>query len=271
MSPPRRQESDRPDVAALSAARAATLSSADPVAGVPGPGHWLVSEWAPVGLFSLKVSTATSSVGRTLVVPTPYAIKMACVDAAFRAGLPDADCAALLVALAPVEVRIRPPAAAAVTHTIVKVRQEPKKATPGEPYISSVAYREVVHHAGSWLWAFDLAAADNVFADRLVRCLPRVNYVGKRGSFVQFLGFERRTELDASFTAVYDEMNGFTMPPAWHIQPLDDFGPEATLGVLSSYSPAPARRDRHRVFRSTIIPLGLASSGPGFSEYRAEL
>lgn len=250
-------------------ARAVALGSPDAVAGVPGPGRWLVAKYAPVGLFSLKVSAATSSVGRTLLVPTPYAVKMACVDAAFRAGLSDDDCAALLAALAPVEVRLRPPPAAVVTHTIIKIRQEPKKPSPALPYISNVAYREVVHHAGTWLWAFDLAAGDEVLAERLARCLPHVNYVGKRGSFIQFLELGRQSELDASFTAVYDLVNGFSMPPAWHVQSLDDFGPEASLDVLSTYSATSAKRDRHRIFRNTIIPLGLASAGPGFTEYRS--
>jgi hypothetical protein len=169
-----------------------------------------------------------------------------------------------------VAVRIRPPAAAVVTHTIVKVRQEPKRPEPLEPYISNVAYREVVHHDGTWLWALDLAAGDVVLAERLAACLPRINYVGKRGSFVQFLGLSRRSEIDASFTQPYDPAAGFIAPPAWHVQALDDFGPEADLNALSSYSSAKPQRDRHRVFPTSIVPLGLRNTGPGFSEYRAQ-
>ena len=45
----------------------------------------MVAKYLPTALFSLKTSQATSSVGRTLVVPTMYAIKMALVDAGFRA------------------------------------------------------------------------------------------------------------------------------------------------------------------------------------------
>lgn len=263
----------RPTAAAsadVRAARADELSRPDPVAGVPGPGQWLLAEFAPVGLFSLKTSQATSSVGRTLVVPTPYSIKMACVDAAFRAGWSDADCATLLESLVGVEVRIRPPSSAVVTHTIVKIRQEPKKPSPELPYISNVAYREVVHHAGRWLWAFDLAAGDDRLAERLVATLPHVRYVGKRGSFVQFLGFGRAEQLDDTFTAPIVPGEGFSIRSAWHVQQLDDFGPDATFARLSTFSAERARRDRDRMFTTTVIPLGLVRSGPGFSEYRNE-
>jgi hypothetical protein len=256
--------------AAARAARVEALGQPDPVAGVPGPGRWLLAEFAPVSLFSLKTSQATSSVGRTLVVPTPYAMKMACVDAAFRAGLRDDVCAQFLEQLVGVDVRVRPPTTAIVTHTIVKIRQEPKKPSPELPYISSVAYREVVHHAGRWWWAFDLAARDDLLAERLVTTLPHVRSVGKRGSFLQFLGLERVEELDETYTSPIVPGEDFRIAAAWHVQQLDDFGPGATFNSLSTYSGARAQRGRDRIFTATMIPLGLVRSGPGFSEYRDE-
>ena len=45
---------------------------------------WLIAEYQPVSLFSLKNSLATSSGGKSLLVPTPYAFKMALLDAACR-------------------------------------------------------------------------------------------------------------------------------------------------------------------------------------------
>ena len=49
--------------------------------------RWLVFQYAPAALFSLKSSRATSTVGKTLLTPTPYAVKMAFLDAALRHGL----------------------------------------------------------------------------------------------------------------------------------------------------------------------------------------
>lgn len=256
--------------AEVRAARLVTLQQTAPVAGIPGPGRWLVAEYQPTALFSLKISLATSSVGKTLVVPTPYSIKMAFVDAAFRAGLTDAECAALLQSLAEIDVRVAPTDAAAVTHTFVKVRQESRKGDPLRPYDSTIAYREVAHHHGRWLWAFDLARGDDAFAERLVQVAPHVGYVGKRGSFVQFLGIRRLSELSDRFTQPVQNEQPWSPPPRAHVVALDDFGPEADLDTLSSFTDRSPKRDRHRKFVDTIVPVGLVNTGPGFSEYRRD-
>lgn len=232
-----------------------------------GMGRWLVIEYAPTALFSLKISLATSSVGKTLLVPTPYAIKMALVDAAFRKGLSDDDCAGFLRSLVGVDVRISPPAASVVTHTFVKIRQEPHGgSSPGLPYISNIAYREVVYHQGTWRWAFDMDIGGDTLAERLVLLAPYVSYVGKRGSFIQFKGMHRSSELDGSYTRL--PIAGESWPIQSHVVPLDDFGLEANLEVLSTFSASSAKRDRHRKFDHTIVPQGIVNTGPGFTEYR---
>jgi hypothetical protein len=252
------------------AERAEVLNQdASTVAGAAGPGRWLVCRYIPTTPFALKMSQATSSVGKTLLVPTNYAIKMALVDAAFRMGLADERCAAVLRSLVMVDVRVAPPPHAVVTHTFVKIRQEPKKADPLRPYGSSIAYREIVCYAGEWQWAFDLAGCDEALTALLSDLLAHVCYIGQRGSFVQLMGSERQPELGIEFTQPQAEA-GFVMPERWHIAQLDDFGPEASLEVLSTYSGQQAKRDRHRRYVQTIVPLGLVNTGPGFSEYARE-
>lgn len=256
-----------PEVVADSLAR---LQSPEPVAGVPGPGRWLVVDYQPTALFSLKVSLATSSVGKTLVIPTPYSIKMAFVDAAFRAGLSDEDCAHLLTSLVNVDIRVAPSRRTVVTHTFVKVRQEPHGGSrPNLPYIPNIAYREVAYCHDVWRLAIDLASGDDALAQWLVRLAPHVSYFGKRGSFVQFTGIQRLSELDLSFTQPTDR-DTWQLPARHHVVPLDDFGPEASLEILSSYSEKRASRDRHRRFVHTVVPVGVTNTGPGFSEYSAE-
>jgi hypothetical protein len=230
------------------------------------PGAWLVARYAPVSLFALKASYATSSVGTTLVTPTPYAVKMALVDAAFRAGRADAECAQLLSALREVEVRLAPPDAV-VTHTFAKIRQEPKEQKPDEVYISSIAYRELASQHGELHWALGVAP-DTPLAAELEALLPLVRYIGKRGGFIQFLGAEwRHGRLGPRFTAPVHQ-GELPVPARSHVVPLDDFGPEASLEVLSSFSEKPAKRDRHRRFVETVVPLGRVRAGAGFTEYR---
>ncbi len=251
-------------------ARLQVLEKGAPAAGIAGPGRWLVAQYSPAAPFSLKLSLATSSMGKTLLVPTPYAIKMSLIDAGFRAGLQQSYCGELLRVLVETDVRIAPPSEAVVTHTFVKVRQEPKKSTPGEPYISTIAYREVVHYNGSWQWAFDLAAGDDTLAQRLVDLLPHVSYIGKRGSFIQFMGLTRRQELGNDFTQPVQMAASWSPPPRAHIVPLDDFGPEADLETLSSFTTKRPKRGQHRRFVDTIVPIGIVNSGPGFTEYRRD-
>lgn len=255
----------------------AELATVAPIGGVAGPGRWLVLRYWPTALFSLKASMATSSVGKSLLVPTAYAVKMALVDAAFRGGLAEAECGELLEALASVEVRIAPPEAAVVTHTFVKIRQEPKVSNPLRPYLPSIAYREVVYHHGIWRWAFDLAPLGRALSERIVFLAPRISYIGKRGSFIQFDGFERVVDITSEYTLPLPPVEAsatatpraWEMPPLWHPAVLDDFGPEASLEVLSTYSPVRPKVGKHRKYVQALVPLGVVSSGPGFTEYRA--
>src|SRR6266849_10678855 len=136
--------------AAVALDRITELSRDSPIGDVSGPGRWLVAEYQPTTLFSLKTSQATSSVGVTLVIPTPYAIKMAFVDAAFRFGLNNEDCAKFLSSLANVDVRVSPAALGVVTNTFVKVRQETRDGDPLRTYGPSIAYRELVYLNGNW-------------------------------------------------------------------------------------------------------------------------
>ena len=62
-----------------------------------------------------------------------------------------------------------------------------------ERFDCEVRYRD---RRGEWRWAFDLSAGDDLLARRLVHLAPHIAYVGKRGSFVQFLGLERVQDLD---------------------------------------------------------------------------
>ncbi|HLG74486.1 MAG TPA: hypothetical protein VK009_29045 [Chloroflexota bacterium] len=232
-------------------------------------GRWLLARFLPCSLFSLKLSFATSSVGKTSLIPTPYAIKMALVDAAFRLGDSEAEANELMHRLREIEVRISPPKRSVVTNTFIKVRQEPKGPTAEEPYISGIAYREFAWHAGVWTWAFHIRREGDDCVQQLERLLPHISYIGKRGSLIQFVGLEHTPALDDSFSQPLKQDQSWTLAGNAQLLMLDDFGPEADLEVLNSFSRGKqVRRERHRRFVETIVPLEVVSSGPGFAEYR---
>jgi hypothetical protein len=248
------------------------LAQPDVIAGIPGPGRWLAFVYEPTALFSLKTSRATSTVGKTLLTPTPYAAKMAFVDAALRHGLTD-DPDALVRWLSVAQLRIGLPEEACVTGTIQKVRQESraedrKKNPEIPPYKPTIALREIVHYWGSMVLAFDLATCVHGLAELLVRAAAAVNYLGKRGSFLQFSACRRRLTLDASFTQPVDRFDG-ELPAACHLAILDDFGPGATFEALNTFSAARVVRGVHRVFVETVVPLGVQNVGPGYVQYSA--
>src|SRR5215813_6047911 len=99
------------------------MTVAAPERVTPERNRWLVFRYAPVALFSLKMSRATSTAGKTLLIPTPYAVKMAFLDAALRHGLTGAP-DDFVKGLAKASLRIGVPHHACVTATIQTVRQE---------------------------------------------------------------------------------------------------------------------------------------------------
>ena len=235
-------------------------------------GRWLVFRYSPAALFSLKMSRATSTAGKTLLTPTPYAVKMAFVDAALRHGLTQ-DPAGLVRNLARSNLRIGVPQQACVTGTIQRVRQErrdvERKRNPELPlYRGNIAMREVVHYQGAVRLAFDVETCSPDLIALVIEVAPAINYLGKRGSFVQYLDCVRQTDLDSTFTQPVDDHNGGL--PAWgHRAMLDDFGTRASFEALNSFSDSEVQSGIHRKFVETIVPLDVCNVGPGFVHYSA--
>lgn len=231
--------------------------------------RWLVFQYAPIALFSLKSSRATSTAGKTLLTPTPYAVKMAFLDAALRHGLTQ-DPEALVRWLAGAVLRIGVPRHACVTGTIQTIRQEIRdgerrrnRALP--PYRASIAMREFVHYQGTIRLAFDLETCSPELGALLLQTAPAINYLGKRGSFIQYLSGATQGALDASFTRPID---GDDSAPGQRAT-LDDFGLKVSFAALNSYTATPVRADTDRRFVETAIPLRVYNSGPGFVHYAA--
>src|SRR5580704_1074909 len=233
--------------------------------------RWLVFRYRPVALFSLKSSRATSTAGKTLLTPTPYAVKMAFLDSALRQGLTE-DPDSLVRWLAGASVRIGVPEHACVTGTIQSIRQETRdverKRKPSlSPYRASIGMREFVHYSGVISLAFDLDTCPPDLIGLLLYVAPAINYLGKRGSFLQYLGGTRQAALNSTFTLPVDEI-GTTLGTPGHRAMLDDFGPRASFDALNSYTQTGVQRGVHRRFVQTLVPLEVHNSGSGFVHYR---
>jgi hypothetical protein len=158
-----------------------------------------------------------------------------------------------------------------VTGTIQGIRQETRDAERGRkpdlpPYRSSIAFREFVHHQGPIALAFDLKTCSPDYVPLLLQAAPAINYLGKRGSFVQYLSGAWQPRLDSTFTMAVHGANERSARSGQRAV-LDDFGPGASFEKLNSFAPTEIRRGVDRKFVETIVPLQVYNSGPGFVHY----
>lgn len=229
---------------------------------------WLMAEYEASALFTLKPATATASGGKTLLVPTPFAIKMALLDAACRLeGRAIAEKAWQW--LGGLTVALRPAPAVVVNNTFTKVLKPRRgEARPGSKHAGyfqqTINYREYAHLAGTFAIALQLT--DDADPDRLARWLAQVNYLGKRGSFIQLQGVpEIVDELPEGFIVIDKQLPSFDLGAV--LTQLDDVGEGLSFERANIYSGKSIKLGEHRVLRHVALPYRLVASSRGYSHY----
>lgn len=235
-----------------------------------GKDQWLLVCYLPTALFSLRMTHATSKGGKTLLVPTPYAVKLAFIDAGFRIG--DRDLAVTLLHwLKGREVRFRPPEHCIVLNTFTKIKQE-KRGAPKGIYESTIAYREYCYYRGELTIAIGVGGLEAKQIEVIKKVAAHVNYLGKRGSFMQFMGTEDVDILPEGFThPTHDPM----IRPGLYAKSsfLDDFGKDALADKglfdrISTYGKGTVSLGKHRILVPTLLPYRLVRSSRSFSHYQ---
>jgi hypothetical protein len=236
---------------------------------------WVLAEYLPTTLFSLRPATATTSGGKSLIVPTPFAIKMALLDAAIRTqGL--AAARAAFPAIRAVQIAIRPPAQIVINSTFMKILRlkeiktkaseksaaiEEAQANHQWPFQKTIAYREYVQFGGPLALAFL-----GMSLEELSPLLLQLSYLGKRGGFMQLrrppIGAESRpggyTDLTESPPDSF---------PLGVLQLMDDFGADMTFDHADIYNAKPIRLGKERVLRHIVLPYRMARSSRSFTLY----
>ncbi|HSH78471.1 MAG TPA: hypothetical protein VLA19_08065 [Herpetosiphonaceae bacterium] len=236
---------------------------------------WTLADYQPVTLFSLKSAGATSSGGRTLLTPTAFSIKMALLDAALRTRGREIG-QILWSEIRDLRISIALPAAIAVVNTFTKIVR-PKKNGPSEdrgtglitPFGSTIAYREYVHYGGVLGIGFQTAAGAALPPD-LENLLPQVNYLGKRGSFLQLQAPPRMVQDDevrddTHWVLLTSDQTSFAMRGT--LQLLDDCTPALTFQHADIYSGKRIMLGKERVLRHIVLPYELTRSSRSFSLY----
>lgn len=231
---------------------------------------WLIATYRPVGLFSLKHGEATSTGGKSLLIPTPFAIRTALVDAALRTqGRAMAEEAVRLVK--DLKLALKPPQYAAVSGLFAKVLRPERPDSPKAQerfFQKTIAFREYVH----WWGNLGLAFSGPEGALRCVETwLPHITYLGKRGSFIQLAGPPEWTEnLPDGFLVLEPRQPDAQGFPLGVVQRVDDWGPTMTWPALNVFDATKIRLGKERIRYDVPTPYSLRQSGRGFTLYVLE-
>lgn len=237
---------------------------------------WLIARYQPTSLFSLKHGDATSTGGKSLLVPTPFAIRMALLDAAIRTeGIAAGPRA--FERIKSLRLGIKPPSHAAVASIFVKVLKPEREAEArGRAMAQTIAFREYVHLAG------ELALAFGGEDEALVAIRPwlmQVNYFGKRGSFYQLLAPPQRVaaesgELPEGFLPFpgHDLLSG--KPPSSFplglIQRVDEWGESLRFEQANIYNRNGKTKinvGKERIRADVILPYRMVRASRGMALY----
>lgn len=253
---------------------------------------WMTTRYLSVAPFSLKPATSTSSGGKTLLAPTPYAIKMALLDTAIRSwGLAEGE--HLFPFLRDLHIAIDLPHDLVVMKGFNKIRRpveskdaQKKDETREEfekrlaeklaerreqgqyPLYSTIAYREYVFYRDPFTLALASYDEEMMFST-LPFLLPRINYFGKRGGFVQALEAPRKQEelSTAQFIELTSSEHGaFYLRGT--LQMLDDCGQSLTFQRANIYSSERVTLTKERIVRHVVLPYQLQRSSRSYSWYQ---
>ncbi|GCF11252.1 hypothetical protein [Dictyobacter arantiisoli] len=238
----------------------------------------ITAQYQPVSFFSLRPANATSSGGKTLLVPTPFAIKMALLSTAIQSrGLAEGE--RLFPFLRDLDLFLEPPQELIILKSFSKIRRElkdknnPEKAQRARdekefPLQPTIAYREYVNYRGSLQLACQLDES-NPLVEILPDLLLQINYLGKRGGFLQILESPQYSDKSPAGDFVH------LTAPIMHtysthgtLQMLDDCGAQLTFDKANIYSTAKIVLHKDRILRHIVLPYEQIRSSRSYSWYQ---
>lgn len=235
---------------------------------------WQVAKYSSTTLFSLRPYNATTSGGKTLVTPTPFAFKMALLDVAIRVYGKEAS-ERWFPYLRDLKIAARLPDYLIVNNTFVKILRPHKggpKDTTGTglkgPMGNTIAYRELVHFGGAVEIAVKLRADGKNESLPLSDLLIQIHYLGKRGGFMQIIETIEQEDMPVGFTLLNPEpgqpfqVNGL-------LQMLDDCGPKMTFAHADvfNHQDISLNKPNGRIPLPVILPYRPIKSSRGFTLY----
>lgn len=215
--------------------------------------------YVPTSLFSLKDSNSTNSGAKSLLLPSPYAIKMAILNQAITIGgelelLETKKSEAFrYVRDAKIGFYIENESYFCVNNSFVKIL---KPAREGGGFGQTVAFREYIYMSNPLEIIFEVGNEEQ--KKYLKKYLHKISYFGKRGCFFQFVQYN-----DEPNEANVIEFNAQNLISGI-IQEYDDFDSKNIFENVNTFSSNSTKRKKI-LFQ---IPVHSLSSSKSFRIYR---
>jgi len=226
---------------------------------------WLEFVYQPTALFSLKSSDATNSAAKSLLIPSPYSVKMALLNAICTfESIETAN--EYFELIRDMEIQFALPKYVAVNNCFIKIiKKDDHPKTPEDLFKSTVAFREFVYFSGELKLAVRLSNESYEDQTDFLKCyFSKVNYFGKRASFFQLVHMPKEPILDLP-KEYSREINDKTFGDgrAKILMKVDDFGEDVDFENVSTFS---GKRTK-RMTRIIFLPLKMIKSNKNFTVF----
>jgi CRISPR/Cas system-associated protein Cas5 (RAMP superfamily) len=206
----------------------------------------------PTALFSLRDSNSTSSGAKSLLLPSPYAIKMAFLSQAISIGGEDFNKRSdLFCIVRDAKISYRIEGYFCVNNCFIKIQRQ----KDNNPFKPTVSFREYVFINGNIEFIFDVEKFEDIIF--MKKYLYAINYFGKKECFFQFIEYK-----DIPSEPNVKEFDSEHLYPGI-IQEFDDFNHSLYFDNVNSYSETKTKRDKCIL----VLPLTCISSSKSYTNY----
>ena len=210
--------------------------------------------YQPTNLFSLKESNSTNSGAKSLLIPSPYSIKMALFNQAITIDGKEVfeekkSKGFAFIRDAQIEYRVL--GSFCVNNCFVTIQSLRDGTYRGKP-----SFREYIYLSDNIEIIFDVKS--NEAKQYLQKYLHRINYFGKRGCFFQFVGYrDNPSEPNVKDFDVSDFSPGI-------LQEYDDISSRADFKNVDNFDSASTKRDK----KILVVPVRNINSSKSYTYFR---
>ena len=212
----------------------------------------------PTTLFSLKDSNSTNSGAKSLLLPSPYAIKMAIINQAIVSENNikqfNQNNSLEFKYVKDTNITYKINGNFCINNSFLRILK-PSRSNKG--YQSTVSFREYIHVTDDIEIIFNIS---NYEAKKfLMKYIHKISYFGKKGCFFQFIDYNNPPNKPnvIEFDPNKSQQSGI-------LQEFDDFPENSNFEKINNYSSAKVKRKKV-IF---LIPVTNISSSKSYTHYK---